>query len=245
MVDKKHRRGKPRITDKDQTGQQAEHPQVIEQRVVRQVKREFREEVVDRMARKGRMARSSAPDPSKGSEPANTKFQFTSDQRREILGNLPKQSRGELDDTAREEIMGRVELVVSLAWESLGYRKSHPVPGAKFRGLKGHIEPILSVLDAPAFKFLEEQLPNLRREFRVLQTMVDLDQHPPNRPPAGERDRIDFAIQQLANIWMECGGSVPKDAKPTAPFYRFLAACLDPAGIEISRYAINVATRNL
>ena len=97
MPDKKSRLGKPRITD----NKQVEHPQVTLERAERQASREFRGFVGEQIARNARLG---THDPSKGNEPASeTKFQFTSNERRDVLRSLPKEYLSELDDAALEE----------------------------------------------------------------------------------------------------------------------------------------------
>ncbi len=162
---------------------------------------------------------------------------YTDEQRRAIAAELS------LSDEEANKAIARIELIVSLARDSLNYRKEHPVPDwlqAKFRNLDKPIKAILSVIERPEFEYLSDHAPNLRGSLKFL--LERAEEAAPKKIGAplkpGKNDRI-WMVTALAGVWSESNGwpkrwGAGARGRDQGKFYPFLDACLNPAAIDVT-----------
>ena len=169
-------------------------------------------------------------------------FLYTDDQRATIANELGGET------AATIESIDAVEVLVRQAAHQLEYFAKHPVPdwlADKFRGLEKHIQPIVSVLNNPDSEPLRKVLPHLTRELMLLRQMVRADQRKgPGKPPTPQNVTLGWLVERLAIIWNDHNGAWPKrhyqqeHSRDWGPFYRYLKACLGPAGLSVSDFVI-------
>ncbi len=178
-------------------------------------------------------------------------FSYSAEERAAITKEL---SSGSANSAAfLDESLDEIELTVRLTLHARAHQRERPISDdlmRRYRALDGPIAEILSVVDAPEFRHLEDTLPNLRMELNMLSRMVSADQRKgAGRPPDPiNKLHIDL-IERLADVWARHHEAWPawhyQDGKGRdwGPVYRFLGSCLTPARIKISDYIIRKAIK--
>ena len=196
-----------------------------------------RKKTLEKIARR-RFARLKTPSGSEDKKQRGelpSKFTYTDEQRDAIASALGS------DVDLAAEALDTIELIVNLTAQVIQYRAMNPVSREqekKFRDLQEPITQILESLDHAEFAHLEDYVPHLRTELRVLLHMVESVQRKrPGRPRDPRNTLLAGMVARLVDIWAQHHGW-PKRwfrdevGRDWGPFYRFLDACLEPSGCQ-------------